>query len=402
MEVTTVTIVGPTREVDVELPATAPVASWLATAIELVEPGALEDAVAPVVRWSLRPLGGGAIPAGESLAGAGVLDGARLLLEPGEPAAPEVRARRPEPAPPAPPRPAEIGPAAITYVLMTGAAVVLGALVYALLLLHLDPLVLPTLSGEIALTGLLVATCLPLPGWLAEVIALPVPAFTGLAVVEGIGDRTGSTTALILCGIAAAVAVATGLSVLGPARISLGTAVAGALLGVIVAADALGTWISLTYLDAVLCAILVAGVASVDRLAAIAGRVLGWTGSDLAVLPVRRGVAIWLAVVLGAGLTALVLSPDPLAAGGAAAIGVVLLREALRRPRVDEGIGLLLAGALAVIGAPAVWTLRLGIERNVGGTLALALGTAIAFLVLTGTVRRAPQRAIAPWSAEGQ
>jgi CO dehydrogenase nickel-insertion accessory protein CooC1 len=88
-----VTVAGPRGRRDLSLPADAPVAELLPVLARL-----LGDGTAPE-GWTLTPTGGRPLPAGSSLAAAGILNGALLHLE-----APRSAPAAPPP-PPAPPPP---------------------------------------------------------------------------------------------------------------------------------------------------------------------------------------------------------------------------------------------------------------------------------------------------------
>jgi Mrp family chromosome partitioning ATPase len=88
-----VTVAGPRGRRDLSLPADAPVAELLPVLARLLGDGAAPEG------WTLTPAGGGPLPAGSSLAAAGILNGALLQLAAPRPA--PVAA----PPPPAPPPP---------------------------------------------------------------------------------------------------------------------------------------------------------------------------------------------------------------------------------------------------------------------------------------------------------
>jgi type VII secretion integral membrane protein EccD len=72
-----ITVVGESRRVDLAIPARAPIAEYVPRLAELC--GAAESDALPAV-WSLAEAGGAPLSPGDSLAGAGVLDGATLYL----------------------------------------------------------------------------------------------------------------------------------------------------------------------------------------------------------------------------------------------------------------------------------------------------------------------------------
>ena len=99
MPVALVTVVGPSRRLDLMVPADVPVGALLVPLVEalgVAHPlGVTRHEVAPLAKaasaeapsaeasgdWSLRLLGGEPIPEGESLTAAGVRDGDVLVLD---------------------------------------------------------------------------------------------------------------------------------------------------------------------------------------------------------------------------------------------------------------------------------------------------------------------------------
>ncbi|MBV8194739.1 MAG: EsaB/YukD family protein [Candidatus Dormibacteraeota bacterium] len=384
MQLTTITLVGPSGEVDLEVPADAPVASWLDRAVEL-------SRVPPPVGaapWSIRILGDAPIDPALSLAEARVHDGATLYLETTDVAAPARRRPPREPLPPPPPAaPQPLDAAALAAGLGTVAVLALLALpLVALSRVSADSR--PVLLGAVAVGLFLLAvlTRRLVPALVRECLLLPVPPLAGFAAAAGLADVLGAGA--VLAGIGCSLVVALSIAVLGLGRACAGW-VAASVLALVVAALNLAS-APLLYMDAVLGAFLVVLIRRLDMAASVTAGLITWAHSTPPAPGthdrLRLGVAVWLALVIGLTLLPLAVAGGVLAGLGAVGIAVVTVGECRRLPRLSESVGLAIAGLVGLAVTLVVGSLQLSGVGLLWQAVAFATGGGVVLLMTSAVL----------------
>jgi hypothetical protein len=409
-----VTVVGERRRVDLAVPASAPIVTYVDALARLCgQPG--EDALPPA--WSLAPAAGRPYPADRSLAELGVVDGEILYLrdlldgESGGPVVRDVREEVAEEVEERLERPWDARALAVTLVLLG-----LGLFTAALLVTGVTDRHMGGVMGAFALPGALLPPTLawaagerrwPVPPWLRAALALsavPIVALACWALATGpwAGRLDGGPHAVLtatglgwvalvdgaLVGAFLAYPAAPGVltcSVLAASAVAaaLGTGLAGAGADRVQSAAVVAV-VTAALLTAVPdAAVRILAVGSSRRRAPARGGDAAAAASRAA-LGLVTGWTLALAAVLGVALVVLAAARSPYAAGLAACLGVALLLRAGAARSAAEVVPVALAGTAGIAALVLLGPARLGWP----GWLAPAAAAAGSVLLLVYGLRR--------------
>jgi WXG100 protein secretion system (Wss), protein YukD len=425
-----ITVVGDSSQVDLAVPANAPLATYADSLAALC--GQTDSDIMPSA-WTLAPVGGRPFLPERSLAEVGVVDGAMLYLcdviadEYAEPVVQDIGERVAESAGNAIGKPWDPDSRTVSAVAL-GAAWLIAALVVACLRHQIASTALAEVS---ALAGLV----LPVLAWMAKERRWTVPtgvrnalAWAGVPVLALAGRETAVThwsdavhranppmspIGLTACGLAIGALVGACLALTAAPGVTSGVVLLAALV-----ATALSLFPALLHADAAQAAGVVAVVAF--GLLVLISPTVGWLVAHAyrytdARMPAREDDAdavaeatraadillvVWnatLSAVLAVALAVMAYSTSPYAAGAAAALGLGLLVRAGAAKSLAEVAPVGVAGVTPLFTLLLVGTGRIGWTGGAGVAASVAVGAVLLSYGFRRLMRRnAPPPATRP------